>query len=241
MTSKPSRMARTVTARMAGLRPGTSPPPVRMPMRPALALRHALASSLAPSTRMTPARPGPRPAPSSCPERAKNCASRTGCRSEHELGRRRRRLPAPWTDAHALARRTASRPRRARRAGRSRAGAGRSSRPCRRRGRTGGPCSTGSCAGSCPCTVLTTRDDVADDGRGRRHAAGAGAEQHDLVEGVALEEDGVVGAGHAGQRMRGRQEGRVHAHVHAAVDELGDAEQLADAGPGACRGRCRRR
>src|SRR5229473_5095211 len=38
MTWQPSRMARRVTPRMAGLRPGTSPPPVRMPMTPRLVL-----------------------------------------------------------------------------------------------------------------------------------------------------------------------------------------------------------
>src|SRR5665648_1280017 len=70
------------------------------------------------------------------------------------------------------------------------------------------------------------RDDVADDRRGGGHAAGARAEEHDLVEGVALEEDGVVGARDPGQRVRPGDERRVHAHVHPAVDELGDAQQL---------------
>src|SRR5260370_39803210 len=36
-------MARRVTPRMAGLRPGTSPPPVRMPMTPRLLLMFAIA------------------------------------------------------------------------------------------------------------------------------------------------------------------------------------------------------
>src|SRR5512147_2324515 len=34
MTLKPSRMARMVTARIAGFNPGTSPPPVNIPMTP---------------------------------------------------------------------------------------------------------------------------------------------------------------------------------------------------------------
>src|SRR5260370_39145237 len=44
MTSKPSRSARNVTPRIAGLRPGTSPPPVRMPMMPFLVLTLAMLS-----------------------------------------------------------------------------------------------------------------------------------------------------------------------------------------------------
>src|SRR5271157_4861371 len=34
ITSQPSRNARMVTARMAGFKPGTSPPPVRIPITP---------------------------------------------------------------------------------------------------------------------------------------------------------------------------------------------------------------
>jgi hypothetical protein len=34
ITWQPSRMARMVTARMAGFKPGTSPPPVRIPITP---------------------------------------------------------------------------------------------------------------------------------------------------------------------------------------------------------------
>src|ERR1700676_1318604 len=34
ITWQPSRIARIVTARMAGFRPGTSPPPVRIPITP---------------------------------------------------------------------------------------------------------------------------------------------------------------------------------------------------------------
>src|SRR5712692_11486419 len=39
-------MARRVTARMAGLRPGTSPPPVRMPITPRLLLMLAITLEL---------------------------------------------------------------------------------------------------------------------------------------------------------------------------------------------------
>src|SRR5260370_12972537 len=46
MASKPSRRARKVTARIAGFRPGTSPPPVRMPMTPLLVLMLAMTQSL---------------------------------------------------------------------------------------------------------------------------------------------------------------------------------------------------
>src|SRR2546423_7409342 len=56
-TSWPSALARSTTARIAALRPGASPPPVRTPMRTQLALR----GPLLPLERLVELLGGPRP------------------------------------------------------------------------------------------------------------------------------------------------------------------------------------
>ena len=59
-------------------------------------------------------------------------------------------------------------------------------------------------------------------------AAGAPAEQHELADGLALDEHRVVRAAHGRERMVDRHHRRMHAHADRAVDLLGDGEQLHD-------------
>ena len=71
-------------------------------------------------------------------------------------------------------------------------------------------------------------DEVAEDGRGGRVAAGAPAVEHQLAGGVGLDEDGVEGLAHAGERVRPRDHRRVDAHGDAVVGALADRQQLDD-------------
>ena len=60
-------------------------------------------------------------------------------------------------------------------------------------------------------------DEVAHHGRGGRLAAGALAVEHQLAGVFGLDEDGVEGSVHRGQRVFARQQGRVHADGHAGI------------------------
>ena len=57
-------------------------------------------------------------------------------------------------------------------------------------------------------------DEVAEHGAGRRPPAGAPPVEHELADGAALDEHGVVAVAHAGQRVVARHHRRVDAHGH---------------------------
>ena len=61
-----------------------------------------------------------------------------------------------------------------------------------------------------------------------RAAAGAAAVEHQLADGVALDEHRVEELAHRGQRVVDRHHRRVHPHRDLAVELLGDGEQLDD-------------
>ena len=71
-------------------------------------------------------------------------------------------------------------------------------------------------------------DEVAEHGARGRPAPGAAPVEHELAAHRALDEHGVEGAAHRGQRMRLRDHGRVHPdrELGTAVDQLGDGEEL---------------
>ena len=71
-------------------------------------------------------------------------------------------------------------------------------------------------------------DQIAQHGAGGRAAPGTAAVEHELAADGALDEHGVEGAPHRGQRVRLGHHGRVDADrdLRPAVDQLGDGEEL---------------
>ena len=78
--------------------------------------------------------------------------------------------------------------------------------------------------------VARHRDEVAQHRGGGGRAAGAGAVEHQLAGRLALDEDGVEGLAHAGQRVAARDHRGVHARrdrrAVGAVGQLADRQQL---------------
>src|SRR5262249_7699609 len=60
-------------------------------------------------------------------------------------------------------------------------------------------------------------DDVAHDRAGGGESSGARAVKHDLADRVAFDEDGVVDAFNAGQRVMTRHQRRVYAHIQRLI------------------------
>ena len=74
--------------------------------------------------------------------------------------------------------------------------------------------------------VLDRVDEVAENGRGGRVAARAAPVEHELADGVALDEHRVERVADGRQRVVHGHHRRVHTHRDLAVDLLGDREQL---------------
>ena len=136
--------------------------------------------------------------------------------------------PAPWRGWRRRGRRRSWPRRPARRGGRPRPCSGR--RPSACRSASARSCSVrfGAGAGAPARRLRDGVDQVAEHGAGRRAAAGAAAVEHELAADRALDEHGVEGAPHRGQRVRLGHHGGVDPDrdLGPAVDQLGDGQQL---------------
>ena len=83
-------------------------------------------------------------------------------------------------------------------------------------------------AGAASSNVAGFGHHVAHDGGGGRSAAGATAVEHEVVGGLGLDEHGVEGAVHGGQRVVLVNQGRVDAGGDAGLAVLDHGEQLDD-------------
>ena len=81
-------------------------------------------------------------------------------------------------------------------------------------------------AGAALCDMAGFGHDVSDARGGGRSAAGAAAVEHEVVRGFGLDEHGVEGAVHGGQRMGVGDQCRIDARGHAGIGVLHDGEQL---------------
>ena len=77
-----------------------------------------------------------------------------------------------------------------------------------------------------PAEILRHGDEVAQHRAGSREAACTAPVQHQVLHGFALEEYGVEGVAHRGQRVIEGDHRRMHAHSDLAVLPLGHGEQL---------------
>ena len=152
-----------------------------------------------PATRRRCARPTSRRA-SSCQRRLTSPSRATWVR-KIEPGLVARGPPAPSTGSRPGGHRRRRPPRPAPRDGRRHRGSGSSGRRARRSGRRRAGRRSGAGRGGAGQQIAGGVDEVAEHGAGRGQSPGTPAVEHELAGRLALDEHGVEGAAHRGQRV----------------------------------------